>query len=97
MRIDALGIGLSEFQHHILDRRVGAIQHHAHTLQHDTSAPIAKLTPLLGDRVHFQTGILVIGRVRAQHRLGIDIDQDARPAPRDRMFAFKALAQIKRA
>jgi hypothetical protein len=61
------------------------VHHHAHTFQHDTNAPTAKPTPLLGDLVHFQTDIRVIGQMLAPHGRGIDTDQDAGPALRDWM------------
>ena len=56
------------------------IHHHALALQHDTDAPIAEPTPLLGDLVHFLTDLRVVGRTLSPHGLRIDTDQDAGPA-----------------
>ena len=74
------------------------VHHHAHTFQHDTDPPpltvckqtvagqrIAKPMPLLSDLVHFQTDPRVVGRMLVPHGLGIDTDQGAGPALRDRM------------
>jgi hypothetical protein len=43
------------------------VHHHTHTLQHDANAPIPKPSPLLSNLVHFQTDILVIGRMLPPH------------------------------